>query len=103
MKHLAYSHAPNVSLVGAVAHLTRHALRLDSRSPIVRRPRDAWRSRLLTCGSWLIVLCVQAALILLVAELVELAHGVIGLYLDLAKIQLDLSSQYVAVTNPPTK
>jgi hypothetical protein len=54
----------------------------------------------LVCIGWLIVLVVQAALILLVAELVEVAHGVMELYLDLAQQQLDLTSLYVEATTP---
>jgi hypothetical protein len=49
---------------------------------------------------WVITLSVQAALILLVAELVEVAHGVMELYLDLAQQQLDLTSLYVSATGP---
>ena len=100
MSHIAYRHARNVSLLGASVDWIRRALSLTTNDPHVAERRSARRSRLWTCGSWLVVLCVQAALILVVAELVELAHGVIGLYLDLARIQLDLSSQYVEVTTP---
>jgi hypothetical protein len=49
---------------------------------------------------WLIALAVQAALILLIAELIEVAHGVMELYLDLAQQQLDLTSLYVEATTP---
>jgi hypothetical protein len=48
---------------------------------------------------WLVALAVQAALLLLVAELVEVAHGVMELYLDLAQQQLDLTSLYVKATS----
>jgi hypothetical protein len=39
-------------------------------------------------------------LLVLVAELVEVIHGVMELYLDLAQQQLDLTSLYVAATTP---
>lgn len=70
------------------------------RSPNVGGPGPHWRSRLLVALGWVIVLVVQAALILLVAELVEVAHGVMELYLDLAQQQLDLTSLYVEATTP---
>jgi hypothetical protein len=49
---------------------------------------------------WLIALAVQAALLLVIAELVEVCHGVMELYLDLAQQQLDLTSLYVSATGP---
>jgi hypothetical protein len=45
-------------------------------------------------------LLIQAALLVLVTELIEMAHGVMELYLDLVAIQLDLQSTYVAATTP---
>lgn len=100
MKHILYTHARNVSLVGAVAHWTRHLLPVTTRSPIDGDTRSRWRSRVLVALGWVCVLVVQAALVLVVREVIQLAHGVIGFYLDLAKLQLDLSSQYIAVTSP---
>ena len=100
MKHILYTHQRNVSLLGAVAHWTRHLLPVTDPSPIGGAPRSRWRSRVLVAVGWVCVLVVQAALILVVREVIQLAHGVIGFYLDLAKLQLDLSSQYVAVTTP---
>lgn len=49
---------------------------------------------------WVLALAIQAGLLVLVAELVEVIHGVMGLYLDLARQQLDLTSIYVAATTP---
>lgn len=73
--------------------------------PALRSPNEApavphLRSRVLVCVGWLIVLVVQAALLVLVAELIEVAHGVMNLYLDLAQQQLDLTSTYIAATTP---
>lgn len=70
------------------------------RSPKVQGSRHPWKGRLIIGLSWLIALAVQAALLLLVAELIEIAHGVMELYLDLAQQQLDLTSIYVAATSP---
>lgn len=99
MKHLAYQHQPNVSLVVALSGWVRGKL-FGQRLPSPGGAgRTSFRSRILTCASWLIVLVVQAALILVVREVIELCHGVIGLYLDLAKLQLDLTSQYVSATS----
>jgi hypothetical protein len=47
-----------------------------------------------------LVLLIQAGLLVLIAELVEVIHGVMDLYLDLAQQQLDLTSLYVAATEP---
>lgn len=56
--------------------------------------------RVLTLVCWLLALAIQAGLLVLVAELVEVVHGVMNLYLDLAQQQLDLTSLYVAATGP---
>ena len=103
MTHILYRHARNVSLLGAVAHWVRHVLRFTTNDPHVAETRGTWRSRVLVCVGWAIVLVTQAALILLVKELVVLCHGVIDLYLELAGIQLDLTSQYISATNPPSQ
>lgn len=70
------------------------------RSPKVADTPVATRSRFLVLIGWLITLIVQAALLILVSELVAVAHGVMSLYLDLAQQQLDLTSLYVSATNP---
>jgi hypothetical protein len=49
---------------------------------------------------WLVALIIQAALLVALSELVELVHGVMNLYLDLAEQQLELTSLYVAATSP---
>ncbi len=70
------------------------------RFPQVVEGRVSIRSRILVCIGWLIVLVVQAALLVVVAELVEVIHGVMALYLDLAEQQLELTHLYVAATTP---
>lgn len=100
MKHLAYVHSRNYSLVETLGSVLRRMLPAPLRNSPAERRRHPWISRLLVCLGWVIVLVVQAALVLVVREVIELCHGVIGLYLDLAKLQLDLTSQYVAATSP---
>lgn len=100
MKHLAYGHTRNKSLVETLASGVRGMLPGPLKFPQVRSGPGSVPSRLLVALGWLIVLVVQAALILLVAELVEVAHGVMELYLDLAQQQLDLTSLYVKATTP---
>lgn len=100
MKHLAYGHTRNKSLVETLFGGVRQMLPVSLRSPKLGARPASLPSRLLVCLGWLIVLVVQAALILLVAELVEVAHGVMELYLDLAQQQLDLTSLYVSATAP---
>ena len=70
------------------------------RSPEFVAGRVPLRSRILVCIGWLLVLVIQAGLLVLIAELVEVIHGVMELYLDLAQQQLDLTSLYVAATTP---
>ncbi len=100
MKHLEYRHSVNRTLVETLGHWVRGMLPGALRSPKASAPGSHWRSRLLVAVGWVITLSVQAALILLVAELVEVAHGVMELYLDLAQQQLDLTSLYVSATGP---
>lgn len=100
MKHLEYRHSVNRSLVETLGHWVRGMLPGALRSPNASAPGHHIRSRVLVAVGWLVVLVVQAALILLVAELVEVAHGVMELYLDLAQQQLDLTSLYVKATTP---
>jgi hypothetical protein len=100
MKHLAYTHQPTRTLAGTILGGIRSVLPRRLRSPNVAggaAPKHSW---LIIGTGWLIALAVQAALLLLVAELVEVAHGVMELYLDLAQQQLDLTSLYVSATSP---
>lgn len=100
MKHLAYVHQRNVTLVETLGILVRRMLPRPLRSPNVPSGRGHLWSRVLVALGWLITLAVQAALLLLVSELVSVAHGVMSLYLDLAQQQLDLTSLYVSATTP---
>ena len=100
MRHLAYEHTPNRTLVETMGAAIRRCLPGPLRFPQVTSGPGTLRSRFLVCLGWVIVLVVQAALILLIAELVEVCHGVMELYLDLAQQQLDLTSIYVEATTP---
>jgi hypothetical protein len=100
MKHLSYTHARNKSLVetltGGIARMLVARLQ---RSPAEPGGHQLGR-RVLVSVCWLLALAIQAGLLVLVAELVEVIHGVMELYLDLAGMQLDLQSTYVAATTP---
>lgn len=48
---------------------------------------------------WVLAVVIQAALIVLVSKMVELAQDIAGLYLDLARQQLELTSIYVSATS----
>jgi hypothetical protein len=100
MKHLEYSHTLNQSLAETCGRWINGMLPKRLRSPKVADTSVATRSRFLVLIGWLITLAVQAALVLLVSELVSVVHGVMSLYLDLADMQLDLTSQYVSATSP---
>jgi hypothetical protein len=99
-KHLVYRHSVNRSLAETILGGIHKMLP----ARLQRSPEAAGlghvRGRLIVAVGWLIALAVQAALLLLVAELVEVAHGVMELYLDLAQQQLDLTSLYVSATSP---
>lgn len=100
MKHIAYRHSRSVPLVETLVGGIRRLLPSRLRSPNVQGGRATLRARVVVGVSWLIALAIQAALLLLVAELIEVAHGVMELYLDLAQQQLDLTSLYVSATGP---
>lgn len=100
MKHLAYGHTTNKSLAEALLMAVRRVLPGPLQFPQVRSGPGSVRARILVGLGWLIALAVQAALLLVIAELVEVCHGVMELYLDLAQQQLDLTSLYVSATNP---
>jgi hypothetical protein len=55
--------------------------------------------RILILIGWVVALLVQAVLIILVSKMVELAQDIAGLYLDLARQQLELTSIYVSATS----
>jgi hypothetical protein len=100
MKHLAYRHTVVIPLVETMFKAIRRMLPGPLQFPnAAAGPVPVWRYIAAGIGI-LIALAVQAALLLLVAELVEVAHGVMELYLDLAQQQLDLTSLYVAATSP---
>ena len=100
MKHLQYVHTRNVTLVETIGNLVLRMLPRPLRSPNVPSGRGSIRSRMLVGCGWTLALVIQAALLVLVSELVEVAHGVMELYLDLARQQLDLTSLYVQATTP---
>lgn len=97
MTHLLYTHSPTVPLVVAMTNWIRHVLPGAIVSPHRSTPRRAWPRRLLIALGWLVAVVVQCALLWLVAELVQLAHGLMELWLELANQQLDLVSIYNAV------
>lgn len=100
MKHLAYHHQPSRALVETMGTAVRRMLPGPLRSPNVRGGRVSIRSRILVAVGWTLTLVIQAALLVLVAELVEVIHGVMTLYLDLAEQQIELTHLYVAATTP---
>lgn len=100
MKHLAYQHTPNRTLVETMGRLIRRVLPGPLRVPPNTAGPVRLRSRLLVGLGWVLTLAIQAALLVLLAELVEVIHGVMNLYLDLAQQQLDLTSLYVSATTP---
>lgn len=100
MKHLAYKHTPNRTLVETMGAVIRRMLPGPLQFPRVVAGRVPWTSRVLVGIGWLLVLVIQAGLLVLIAELVEVIHGVMELYLDLAQQQLDLTSLYVSATSP---
>lgn len=83
-----------------MANGIRRTLTGPASSPPEGAGSRQWGRLLLTTLAWALALIIQAALLVLVAELVEVAHGVMNLYLDLAQQQLDLTSLYVAATTP---
>lgn len=100
MKHLPYGHTRNRTLVETLFNGVRSVLPGPLRSPKSAAGPVPVRARILVAIGWLIALAVQAALLVVIAELVEVIHGVMDLYLDLAQQQLDLTSLYVSATSP---
>lgn len=91
-----YRHDTMIPLVATLARVIHAALPAGKKAG----PQSPARSRLVVAIGWLVTLAIQAALLILIAELVEVCHGVMELYLDLAQQQLDLTSIYVAATTP---
>lgn len=100
MKHLPYGHTRNKSLAVILVMGVRAMLPASLRSPKLGATPAPWKGRLLVAVGWMIALAVQAGLLVMIAELVEVIHGVMNLYLDLAQQQLDLTSLYAAATAP---
>lgn len=100
MRHLAYRHPVNKTLAGTMLGGIRKVLPAPLRSPNAGGAGAHAGARIAVGLGWLIALAIQAALLLLIAELVEVCHGVVELYLDLAQQQLDLTSLYVSATGP---
>ena len=100
MKHLPYGHTRNRALAETMLGGVRRMLPGPLRFPQDVGGRVPISSRLAVAAGWVIALAIQAALLLVIAELVEVCHGVMELYLDLAQQQLDLTSLYVSATGP---
>lgn len=100
MKHLAYQHTPNRTLVETMGAVIRRMLPARLRFPQEIAGRVPFSSRLAVALGWVLALAIQGALLVVIAELVEVIHGVMNLYLDLAQQQLDLTSLYAAATSP---
>jgi hypothetical protein len=100
MKHLPYNHSVNRTLVETLGRWVRQMLPAPLKFPRIVEGRVPLGSRILVAIGWALVLIIQAGLLVLIAELVEVIHGVMSLYLDLAQQQLDLTHLYVAATTP---
>lgn len=100
MKHIAYSHNRNRSLVETLGSTVWRVLASRLLPPMDPAGRRPWARRLIAAFLLILAIAIQAALLVLVAELVEVIHGVMELYLDLVSIQLELQSTYVAATTP---
>lgn len=100
MRHVAYTHSPQRSLLAVWIKGTGHVLVRLLQPPSDQADRQHRRRQLLATILLLLALAVQAALVVLIAELVEAIHATMSLYLDLARQHLDLTSLYVAATTP---
>lgn len=100
MKHLPYGHSPNRTLAETLLRAIRRRVPVRMNVPPSASGREYTRGRLIVAFGWILALAVQAALLIALAELVEIIHGVMSLYLDLAQQQLDLTSLYVSATGP---
>ncbi len=97
MSHIAYVHQPNKSLLGTSVRAVGGVVTRW----LVERSPTSWlvgcRRRILSVAGILIALAIQAGLIWLTAEMIQVAHGVMELWLELANQQLDLVSLYNSV------
>jgi hypothetical protein len=100
MKHIAYSHNRNRSLVETLVQPVWRVLASRLLPPMDKPGGHSWARRIVAVLLLILALAMQAALLVVVAELVEVIHGVMELYLDLADIQLELQSTYIAATTP---
>ena len=100
MKHLAYTHQSNRTLAETMFRRIRKMLPGPLQVPQVRSGPGCIWARLLVGVGGVIAQAVEPARLLVIAELIEVAHGVMELYLDLAQQQLDLTSLYVSATSP---
>jgi len=97
MTHLLYTHAPNVSILGAMTSWIRQALPVQLLDPPSETRRRVWPRRLLICLGWFIAVTTQFGLLWLLREVIAVAHGLMELWLQLANQQLDLVSLYNSV------
>lgn len=97
MTHLAYVHSINRSLAETMFEGIRRVLVRPAPIPPGPAGRTSCRRRVITVGAYVLALIIQAALLWLLAEMVQLAHGVMELWLELANQQLDLVSLYNSV------
>lgn len=97
MKHLAYTHSPVHSLAGSWLNVIRGMLPKSLQPSPAGATRIGCRRRILSAAGILLALVIQAGMLWLLAELVDVAHGVMELWLELANQQLDLISLYNSV------
>lgn len=100
MKHIAYSHNRNRSLVETLVQPVWRVLAARLLPPMEPAGGHSWARRIVAAALLVLAIAIQAALLVLVAELVEVIHGVMELYLDLVSVQLELQSTYIAATTP---
>lgn len=100
MKHLAYSHSATRALAEIMVCWIHQMLPRPLRSPKLRRGRGLTLRRWLIVIGWIIAIVIQAGLLWLVAEMVQLVHELMTIWLDLAAQHLDLLDLYVTATSP---
>ena len=97
MTRIAYTHSPNVSLVGFMTRWIQRRVLLIPQDPQVAETRARRARRLLSVVGLLLALIIQAGLLWLLREVIGVAHGLMELWLQLANQQLDLVSLYNSV------